>query len=169
MYRKSVKRQTETQQAQLHLHPCVPILWITLTVMTCSYDLSAYLSSQYMVLMRYSCWMLSTGHRSVVISSRLFFGLLPITRNVTACRMYFTSSQLSATKSAPATWIQVSTCASPVLTYSPAHQSKIHMLREPGALANMKCRCEECNHGMGVPAFLQYDRRDVNVTMWFNR
>ena len=42
------------------------------------------LSSQYMVLMRYSCWMLSTGHKSVVISSSVRFCLLPMTRNWTA-------------------------------------------------------------------------------------
>ena len=42
---------------------------------------NSHLSSQYIVLMRYSCWMLSTGHRSVVISSSVRFCLFPMTRN----------------------------------------------------------------------------------------
>ena len=33
-----------------------------------------YLSSQYIVLMRYSCWMDSTGHSSSVISFKVFLG-----------------------------------------------------------------------------------------------
>ena len=50
-----------------------------------SRSLHAHLSSQYIVLMRYSCWMLSTGQRSVVISSSVRFCLFPMTRNWTAC------------------------------------------------------------------------------------
>ena len=45
-----------------------------------------YLSSQYIVDMRYSCWIDSTGHRSRVMFSSVLRGLLPITRNVTAWR-----------------------------------------------------------------------------------
>jgi hypothetical protein len=33
-----------------------------------------YLSSQYIVLIRYSCCMLRTGHKSLVISFNVFFG-----------------------------------------------------------------------------------------------
>ena len=37
-------------------------------------------------LMRYSCCTLSTGHRSLVISSKLFLCFWWITKNCTACR-----------------------------------------------------------------------------------
>mmetsp|Transcript_6218 Transcript_6218/g.16491 ORF Transcript_6218/g.16491 Transcript_6218/m.16491 type:complete len:643 (-) Transcript_6218:2036-3964(-) len=82
-------------------------------------DSVLYLSSQYMVEMRYSCWMDSTGHSSLVISDSFFLPLLPMTRNVTACLMKRSSSQLSPAYSGPTDCNQFSTCSSPVLTYSP--------------------------------------------------
>ena len=51
-----------------------------------------YRSSQYMVEMRYSCCTLSTGHRSLVISSSDFLCFWWITRNVTACASQHTLS-----------------------------------------------------------------------------
>mmetsp|Transcript_8333 Transcript_8333/g.14288 ORF Transcript_8333/g.14288 Transcript_8333/m.14288 type:complete len:318 (+) Transcript_8333:825-1778(+) len=78
-----------------------------------------YRSSQYIVEMRYSCCMDSPGHRSTVMSSSDLLCLLPTTKKLTACRIYLSSSQLSPRNSEGCDWIQLSTCPSPILTYSP--------------------------------------------------
>jgi hypothetical protein len=75
-------QQGEHWQHELCLQLCAGGQKLLTSLLTVSV---LYLSSQYMVLMRYSCWMDSTGHRSRVMSSSVFLGLLPITRKVTAC------------------------------------------------------------------------------------
>mmetsp|Transcript_24137 Transcript_24137/g.67659 ORF Transcript_24137/g.67659 Transcript_24137/m.67659 type:complete len:339 (-) Transcript_24137:15-1031(-) len=78
-----------------------------------------YLSSQYMVLMRYSCWTLSTGQRSFMISSSDFLGFWWITRNPTACRICSSSSDDLPTHFSPAPMIHDSSSVRPIFTYSP--------------------------------------------------
>ena len=73
-------------------------------------------------LMRYSCCTLSTGHRSLVISSRLFLCFWWITKNCTACRVGGTGaavkqlhrcSRVHVCKAGPATAVQQDPCWEP--------------------------------------------------------
>ncbi|EMS64324.1 hypothetical protein TRIUR3_10825 [Triticum urartu] len=93
------------------------------------------LSSQYIVLIRYSCCMLRslrsrlTGQKSSVISLRDLLCFSSSIKSVTACRICFSSSQdepaylkqwgRNVVTSSVSQWHQCSSSSKPALTYSP--------------------------------------------------
>mmetsp|Transcript_16713 Transcript_16713/g.28215 ORF Transcript_16713/g.28215 Transcript_16713/m.28215 type:complete len:228 (+) Transcript_16713:239-922(+) len=121
-----------------------------------------YLSSQYIVDMRYSCCTLRTGQRSLLISSSVFLDFWWMTKKVTACRMYLSSSQATeseSTESAPAMCNQFSSSASPILTYSPLEKEQ-HSRRNSRLLNS----CTLMNENTWVKSL-----RIRKLLMWFMR
>jgi hypothetical protein len=137
-----------------------------------------YLSSQYIVLIRYSCCMLSAGQKSSVISLRDFLCLSSSIRRVTACRIFFSSSQEEPAYSSVSQWHQCSNSSSPALTYSPLlneqHSRRSRRLLNSCTLMNENTWVNNLHIRNGGTCKCNRKEREIrpvsnnNVTQWYS-
>ncbi|BAS72887.1 Os01g0584250 [Oryza sativa Japonica Group] len=99
--------------------PCWTILVLMLETTSGGIPRVPYLSSQYIVLILYSCCMLSAGQYSSVISLRDLLCFSSSIRSATACLICFSSSQEEPAYSSVSQKHQCSSSSNPALTYSP--------------------------------------------------